>query len=418
MSLSGTPMKLGENGKRAFLEQMYKIIYREFCFNPNSRVGAVRLFKSLMISKSFMDCSRSHSTYRLNLTLHAVADDQPDQLNFYCSSAKKNSSYFGLSFGITFEGAQRFLRLLMPAFFGVHIYEKDFNKVLFNRVDELISITNGKIGLFFPDVPNGVRCLVLIQSFSRRLSELECEAVVYERIGLINQVLDLCKAEDLRSIAELKQVLRHGMKILYLSTDMDHYLRGIASDDKKNDIVRNSHVERIELHTLGCQYGDNLEIITTLLDSCPKLEEFNINLLFSRGFRDFEPDYIIEQALKYRDRMNELRDSYLGQISKKSISFSIVLKRNSEDEYDHSWFEQLKERFTGWNVHASYIYTLQDEDNEFFVAFALADPECPLELEVQLNWPGQQNEELHSAYPSATYTIQGDVKTDNESDEN
>jgi len=135
------------------------------------------------------------------------------------------------------------------------------------------------------------------------------------------------------------------------------------------------------------------------LDSCPKLKEFNIDSVFCQGLGHFEFGYIIDQALKYRDRMNELRDSYLGQISKKSISFSIVFRHNSEDEYDHGWVEQLKERFTGWNVHASYFYSLQDEGNEFAVAFALADPECPLKLEVQLNWPGQLNEELHLAYP-------------------
>jgi len=398
MSLSGTPMKLGENGKRAFLEHMYAIIYREFRFSPNSQVGAGRLFKSLAISKSFIDCSRLHSTYSLNLTLRDVADDQPDQLELYFSSEKKYS-YFGVKFGLTFGKAKRLLRFLMPTFFGVHFYGENLNIVPFNRISELVSITNGKIGLFFPNVPNGVRFRPLVQMLARRLSELGCEAVVYEQIGSMNQVLDFCQATSLESIGQLKRVLRHDMKTLELSAYVNHYLRGIASDDEKNDIVRNSHVETIHLRTFGCQYDDNLEIITTLLDSCPKLKEFNIDSVFCQRLRHFEFGYIIDQALKYRDRMNELRDSYLGQISKKSISFSIVFRHNSEDEYDHGWVEQLKERFTGWNVHASYFYSLQDEGNEFAVAFALADPECPLKLEVQLNWPGQLNEELHLAYP-------------------
>jgi len=250
----------------------------------------------------------------LNLELYDRFNDQPDgqpdELDFYYSSAKEYSSS-GINFRLTFDKTKRLLRFSMPKFFGVHCYNYDFNNVPFNQIADLIGITNGKIGLFFYSVPNEVRGLPLVQSFAHRLNEVNCDAVVYEQMRLTNQVFDCGRATNLRDIGQLKQILRHGMKKLVLSTDSRHYLYNPALNDERNDVVCNAHLEEVNLQIRGCNHVEDVKIIATLLENCPNLKKFTMRLRFSAR-RHVEFDYIVDQTLMYRDLMNELRNSYLG----------------------------------------------------------------------------------------------------------
>jgi len=128
MPLPEVKTQLKQNGRLAFLEKMYKIMSNKSVSEGNSRDGAYKFFKALVISNSFMACSRIYEIYRLIF----IVFERRDDLYFLCSQGKEDYGDLGLGFRLSFAKAQTFFRLLMPTFFGLYCDTENPDSISFN----------------------------------------------------------------------------------------------------------------------------------------------------------------------------------------------------------------------------------------------------------------------------------------------
>lgn len=266
-------------------------------------------------------------------------------------------------------------------------------------------------------MPYEVRFLELVRPFAQRVNELECEAVVFEDNELPKMTLDTCYVKKLKNIDQLTRILRHDMKKLLLTMHSEDYLRNASFDPtaERNGIVENTTVEEISLSIRGCSHADQLEIVVNLLQCCPSLEEFGILTGCFAERRDFQGQYIIEQVLIHRNQINEMR-SRLRTLAKKSLLLCVNFNRESNQEYNHDWFEQLREHFMDWSIDQAYSYDQNTGFNKCCTNLRHEDQGCQMCLHFTLNWAGERDEGLAMRYLSDNSDTNANGSDKNEED--
>jgi len=408
LKMSLSRIKLNPKCKRVFLQQFWQVNCNTVENEDKPDIDLSKFFHALAISKEFLECSSHFSIYRLH-QVECKFDEFNDGLELRCLMANKFNLRPMVEFLVIIEKSQELLRFLKPTFFDVRYPNELFKVMTVNQALEMLHATNGKIGLFSNRKSKSNPLGRSLKQFVASFKEMPYDDIVHDEIELPKMSLDFCEATNLKNIQQLKRMLRHDIKMLKINTDSKHFLADYASDfdSGSNATVRNTSMQQAEIELLGCKYEDFENIVGSLLEFCPNLKGMDVEAKFFAELREFDHEYIIDETMVYRNRIIALKELVPGGHSKKPISFEVEFNHMPGHEYNHAWFGAIKKLFKGWDIHPSYHYDDSDEINCFSVLFTRNDEGCSLNLEITLNWPGQQNDTFALDYP----TDQSDLDT-------
>jgi len=395
MSAPKVKTKLNSECKLALLNQAAHIRYSARPY-VSVKSKAFKFFKLLIISKSFIYCSRRFEVYRLRFDLlHRLHN------GIRISVLREKGCLRSYLFGFILSLAQlkAFLGLFRPAFFGIQQGYYLIHRHI-KEIYELLRLTDGKICLFFNEIYGEICHLRLVEAFSSRVYELKCSGELLEDESLPNLRLENCEIFNLEGIDQLAKILRHNIRKLKIKVNRVQYF-----DEKELSLTEkigteaqvNASVENVDLCCDKLNFDEVKEIACSILKLCPRLKHFYLYAAESKTFPEFfTKEFIAHQASSQRQKIMELKQLLSTGRIKPHIKLKLELsgEASADDFEDHDadyWYDKNEREFAGWGSSRCHGFdTTEDNilDEEYFgfnicsTYLTFEDEDCKLELDV------------------------------------
>jgi len=406
MSTPKVKIKLNPECKHALLNQTMQIHYSRGRYAP-AKKKAFKFFKLLIVSKSFLSCSRRFEVYRIRVDLpcRLYKEIQFSVLNEKDYFKNEWSQYFRLDL----EKSKALLRLFRPTYFGIKQGDYLIHRYV-KELYEMLRLTDGKIGLFFDEKHIEFCHLRLVDAFSSRVHGLKCSGEMLEDDSLSKLRLGYCEIFNLESIGQLSKVLRHDFRKLKIKVDHAKYLDKkelVLVQESVEDLqVVNISVETMELHCDGLTLDQVKHLAGAVLKFCPSLKSFYLYAAESEKFPEFfDMEFTARQALSQREKIMELKQLLSTPWIKPHIKLKLIISGAADaddfgDPEIYYWYsihdeeeeEVNVDEFVGWKSGmGGYDFDTTQDDipredqfgyNVCSSCFTFEDENCKLELDI------------------------------------
>jgi len=356
----------------------------------------------LIVSKSFLYCSRRSKVYRLSLELPFRFDEEilgsVLNGNGYFRNNWFDSERFG--FKLTLAKSKEFVRLFRPEFVGIKQGDHFIHRYV-KELYEMLQFTDGKIGLFYHEKHDEICHLRLVEAFSSRIHELKCSGELLEDDSLPKLRLEKCDVFNLEIIGQLAKVLHHDIRKLTIAVNRARYLdkkelASIKESDEELQVI-NTGVEPMGLYCDELGFDEVKELASVILKFCPNLKNFYLYAAESQKFPEFfDQEFTARQALFQRQKIMELKQIFSTSRTKPNIGLGLTI--SSEENHDgfenvDYWYAMDEEEFVGWESYKGDRDFENSNDNmteegyyfgyTFYPTYLeFEDEQCKLDLDI------------------------------------
>jgi len=297
-------MKLNPEGRRSFMENSLRLII-------SGKKDAAKFLDYLTISKGFLICSYRFSIYRLDLKEDEDFNDESRPVLCFVPP-KSYSEKLESPFIMPYIQVQNLIDLLKPQYFALHTDDNTTYED-FKQQEKLLAKSNGKIALFIHDQQNEarfVRQLSLLPHKSLKALKCDAEHLTYPKL-VPNLDLDYLCLTELRDIGQLKDVLRHKVKVLQIDSINEYFLEGDDETSVDEDQSKSKFVESLILN-LDVSLGEFSPIVEEIVGTFPNLKSLAVNTEFidEESAQDFNPGFVYHVTTHYYDTIESLKEKY------------------------------------------------------------------------------------------------------------